>query len=102
MEFGGDTSETDPRAQQILEQMLGRELSPDEEHMPVNLHITVEDIDPYLDWASQFDFIKVIEPRTRMMGGWEAAVIFPEGQTLTFWQERWPEEAGLDGQSVEL
>jgi hypothetical protein len=91
MESLGDDSEQASRPQTVLEQMLGRHLTAEEEHMPMNFHKTVSDIDPYIEWAGQYDFIKVIEPRTRYMGGWEAAVMFPEGQTITFWEERWPE-----------
>lgn len=100
MESREQSSESAPQPRQVLEQMLGRPLSPEEQHMPINLHKTVEDIDPYLDWASRYDFIRIIEPRTRMMGGWEAAVIFPEGQTLTFWQERWPEKFTADSPDI--
>jgi hypothetical protein len=102
MESQGGKPEQTSRPQTVLELMLGRHLSPEEEHMPINFHVTVSNIDSYIEWADRYDFIKVIEPRTRFMGGWEAAVLFPEGQTITFWQERWAERDPESAETSEL
>ena len=102
MESLGENQEQTHRTQTVLEQMLGRHLTQQEEHMPINFHRKVSDIDPFLEMAAQYDFIKVIEPRTRFIGGWEAAVLFPEGQTITFWEERWPNGNTFDSQLFEL
>jgi hypothetical protein len=76
---------------EVLQQMLGYRLDPEAEYLPGEYHITVTDIDDYLKWAENYAFISIKKEKTREMKGWEAALIFPNGKTLTLWQERWQE-----------
>jgi hypothetical protein len=70
----------------IFLQVLGRALMPEEEHIP-EFYVTVEDLNQYLEWIKQYDFIQVKIPREHRMGGDRAAIRFPDGRTIYLWQD---------------